>query len=99
MHDLDDLLQLFQAAGANRVLDQTGLLGGAVLNGVNQGQGGLALGQIVAHVLAEFVHVALIVEHVVDQLESDAQMAAKSGERLRKVRFRAGSENSPGFRR
>ena len=42
VHDLDDLFQLFQAAGANRVLDQPGLLRGAVLDGVNQGQGGFA---------------------------------------------------------
>ena len=43
---------------------------GAFAQGVDQGEGGLALGQVVADVLADLVGVAVVVEDVVDELDT-----------------------------
>src|SRR6185503_18998607 len=51
----------------------------AAAHGVDQRQGGLALGQVVAQVLAQ---VAAVVEHVVDQLERGAYVPAVRGQPL-----------------
>ena len=50
----------------------------AVLQCINQRQGGLALGQVVAQVLAEAGLVGLVVEGIVDQLKGGADMLADS---------------------
>ena len=47
-----------------------------MLHCINQRQSGLALGQIVAEVLAEAGFVGLVVERVVDQLERGADVVA-----------------------
>ncbi len=58
------------------------MLGSALAHGVDQGQGGLALGQVVAHVLAQCLGVTFIVEQVVDQLESHAQVVTEHAQGL-----------------
>src|SRR4051794_9190770 len=50
-----------------------GLLRIAPAHGIDQWQGRLAFGEIVAQVLAGLPMIARIVEHVIDQLESSAE--------------------------
>lgn len=65
----------------DREANQFALLGVALLQRVNEGQGGLPLGEIVPQVLAALVGTATIVEDVVDQLKRDADVAAILGKR------------------
>src|SRR5260370_6637414 len=53
----------------------------AAAEGENDRQGDLALAEIVADRLTEIGLPRRIVEHVVDQLEGDAEIEAESGER------------------
>ena len=53
----------------------------AVSHGVDQRQSGFAFGQIVAHILAHGFCLASIVQHVIHQLESQAQVLAVSAQR------------------
>lgn len=56
-----------------------GLLGAAALHGCDQGQGAFAFAQVVAQVLAHFLGVAGVVQHIVDDLESRSQGLAIGG--------------------
>src|SRR5690606_15116523 len=75
-----DAFQVFDTAFLNGVAYQGGLLLGAFTHGVDQRQGRLAFGKVVADVLAQTGGVALVVEQVVDQLEGDAQVVAKGAQ-------------------
>ena len=63
-------------AGFNRLAQAGADLVAGVGHGVDQGQGGLALGQVVAQVLAQGVGIGGVVEHVVGDLEGQAQVHA-----------------------
>ena len=47
-----------------------------VLHQINQRQGWFAFGQIVAHVFADFFDIAGIIQHIINNLESGADVAA-----------------------
>ena len=60
-------MQLIKATFEDRGADQGLILWRSVLEGMNQRQRGLALGKVVADVLAEFGAVRLVVERIVDE--------------------------------
>ncbi len=76
---VDDLGQPRDLAVLDGVADQVALGRRAARHRDQQRQRGLALAQVVADVLAEFVGVALVVEQVVDELERRAERAAVVG--------------------
>jgi len=47
-----------------------------MLQRINEGQGGLALGQVISQVLAEAVLVSLIVQRIIDELEGRPDVIA-----------------------
>ena len=85
-----DAFEVFQAAFLNRLAHQGGLLGGAFAHGVDQRQGWLAFGQVVADVLAQGRGVATVIEQVVDQLEGDAEVITKGAQGFGLCRIGAG---------
>ena len=66
-------------ARLDRVADQLLLFGRTDFHDANQRQGRLAFAQVVANVLAQRGGVAAVVEHVIDQLERGAHVAAIRG--------------------
>ena len=78
-HDRDDPVELLGVAVLDRLADQRRLVGAAALQRADHGQGDLALAQVVAQVLAELGGIALVVEHVVDDLERRAERLAVVG--------------------
>ena len=74
--------QVLRAAGLDRLADHVPFRRAALVHGVDQRQGRLALGQVVADVLAEFLGGGVVVQGVVHQLEGKAQVAAVIHQRL-----------------
>src|SRR3546814_9788944 len=70
------LVLVLQAAAPERPLG-----GVAALQGEHHRQGDLAVAEIVAHRLAELRLQGRVVEHVVDELEGDAEAAAEALQR------------------
>ena len=58
--------QVLRAARLDGFADQMSLRGTAVIHRINQWQGRLAFGQVVANILAELFGLCVIVERVVD---------------------------------
>ena len=69
-----------QTAVFDGVPDHVSLGVAPVLHCVNQRQGGFALRQVVAQVLAEAGFVGLVVERIVDQLKRGADVPAVAGQ-------------------
>ena len=65
-----------ESAALNGLPDHVLLAGGARAHGINQGQRWLALGKVVAEVLAEFLGRGVEIKGVVDELKSAAQVPA-----------------------
>ena len=82
----DHRLQLRQAAAADRLADRGALRFAAVLERVDQGQRRLALGEVIAEVLAALLGIGAVVEHVIHQLVGRAEVAAVGGERAARLR-------------
>jgi len=55
---------------------QLPVFGRAVLQHINQGQGGFAFREVIANVFAKFGSVAAIIKRIVDQLEGHTEMMA-----------------------
>ena len=73
-----------------RTAPETALLGITTLKCQDHRQGDLAIAEVVADALAEHHLARAVVEHVVDQLEGDAEILAVATQR-----FDFGGERSP----
>ena len=76
LHDVQNLRQIVQPTLADSLANQLAFFLAAVGHGVNQWQGGLAFGQVIAHVLAHGFGIAQVIQYVVHQLECQAQVLA-----------------------
>src|SRR5690606_25187617 len=83
VHQCKGLLQLGIAVAAlfDRRRPEGTLLGRAAPIAEYDGQGHLALAEVIADVLAEVLDVAAIVERVVDELEGQTEIGAIGAER------------------
>ena len=80
MHYGKDFVELVEAALENGVADHGCLLWRALAHGMNQRQRGLALCQIVADIFPQLASIAGVIQNIINQLESDTQMAAVGGQ-------------------
>ena len=71
-----DGCQVLRSAGLDRLANHVALRRAAHLHGIDQGQRRLALGQVVADVLAQFLGGGVVVQGIVDELERQAQVTA-----------------------
>ena len=94
LNGFEDFRQVLQAALADRLADTLGLLGACLAHGVDQGQGGLAVGQVIAEIFADGVHRAGEIQGVVDELKGIAQMDAIAGQRALAGLGRLGDEGA-----
>jgi len=76
-NNLHDVLETLHAAVANRVLNERTFAFGPRLHRLDQGQRRLALGEVVADGLAAFFRRRGVIQHVVNDLESDAQVTRR----------------------
>lgn len=83
LHQLDRMCKVAVAALAilQGALPEGALFRRAAPEGQHDGQGDLALAEIVADILAECRHPAAIIQRIVDKLEGDAEIAAVGFER------------------
>ena len=72
---VDNGIDLFQAAVFDG-LRQVALSSGAILHGVDQGQGRLAFGQVVTDILVHLLVATTVVQRIVNELKRGAQVQA-----------------------
>ena len=81
MNGLQDCRQRLSPASSDGFADDVSFILTAVAHGVDQRQCGLALGQIIAHVLAKRIGIAAIVQHIIGYLKRGAEVHAVVSER------------------